>query len=220
MVVSRNKNGTQEHATASSVFPAILLIAYAIIAAVLGIAPVDRAVWWAENLTAWIPVAALVVLWARGVRFSRTAYALMFVFFVMHTVGGHYTFENVPFGWVTRTFGFSRNHYDRVCHFAVGLFAWPAMEWLEGTGRVRGRRTLAAIAVFGILGFAALFEIVEWTYAAFADPQSGTLFLGSQGDPWDAQKDMLADGLGALCTAIAYCVVRRRRIPGPASDAP
>ena len=201
-------------------FAAALLAGYAAVAVVLGIAPVDRAVWWAENLTAWIPVAALVVLWARGVRFSRTAYALMFVFFVMHTVGGHYTFENVPFGWVTRTFGFARNHYDRVCHFAVGVFAWPAMEWLEGTGRVRGRRTLAAVAVFGILGFAALFEIVEWTYAAFADPQSGTLFLGSQGDPWDAQKDMLADGLGALCTAFAYCLVRRNPNRQPEGDSP
>lgn len=218
--MSRYSRSTVASRRGDGGFAAALLAGYAAVAAVLGIAPVDRAVWWAENLTVWIPVAALVVLWARGVRFSRTAYALMFVFFVMHTVGGHYTFENVPFGWVTRTFGFARNHYDRVCHFAVGVFAWPAMEWLEETGRVRGRRTLAAIAVFGILGFAALFEIVEWTYAAFADPQSGTLFLGSQGDPWDAQKDMLADGLGALCTAFAYCLVRRNPNRQPEGDFP
>ena len=188
--------------------PLVLLLAYAAIATLLGIAPADRTVWWAENLTVWIPIAVLVVLHARGIRFSNTACVLMFTFFVLHTIGGHYTFENVPFGWVTRTFGFARNHYDRVCHFAVGLFAWPAMELLEDHGLVRGRRTLATVAVLGILGFAALFEIIEWTYAALSDPHSGTLFLGSQGDPWDAQKDMLADGLGALCTALAYCLLR------------
>ena len=197
----------------TSAFPAALLLAYAAIAFLLGIAPSDRTVWWAENLTVWIPIAALVAMHARGIRFSNTAYALMFTFFVLHTIGGHYTFENVPFGWVTRTFGFARNHYDRVCHFAVGLFAWPAMELLEDRDLVRGRRTLATVAVLGILGFAALFEILEWTYAALSDPHSGLLFLGSQGDPWDAQKDMLSDGLGALCTSLAYCLLR----PAPSS---
>lgn len=192
----------------TSAVPAALLAAYAAIALLLGIAPVERTVWWAENLTAWIPIAALVAMHARGIRFGNTAYFLMFLFFVLHTIGGHYTFENVPFGWVTTTFGFARNHYDRVCHFAVGLFAWPAMELLEERGIVRGRRTLATVAVLGILGFAALFEIIEWIYAALSDPQSGALFLGSQGDPWDAQKDMLADGLGALFTSLAYCLLR------------
>ena len=82
------------------------------------------------------------------------------------------------------------------------------MELLEDRGLVRGRRTLATVAVLGILGVAALFEIIEWTYAALSDPHSGALVLGSQGDPWDAQKDMLADGLGALITSLAYCLLR------------
>ena len=64
------------------------------------------------------------------------------------------------------------------------------------------------LTVMSIFGFAAIFELIEWCYAAMADAQSGTLFLGSQGDIWDAQKDMLADGLGAICTTAAYCFIR------------
>ena len=190
-------------------FPLCLLILYILEAILLGIAPADRKVWWAENLIAWIPIAGIVLMYLRGIRFSNTAYALMFVFFALHTVGGHYTFEHVPFGAVTRFFGFERNHYDRICHFAVGLFAFPTIEYLEQHDLVKGRRLLCVLTVMSIFGFAAIFELIEWGYAAWADSQAGTLFLGSQGDVWDAQKDMLADGLGAICTTAFYCLLRR-----------
>ena len=192
----------------SSLVPFVLLALYLLEAVLLGIAPVDRSVWWAENLTAWIPIALLAILYWRGIRFSSTAYCLMFVFFFLHTIGGHYTFEHVPIDAVTRFFGFERNHYDRLCHFLVGLFAFPTLEYLEQNQLVRGRRLLCLLTVMSIFGFAAIFELIAWCDAALADTQSGTLFLGSQGDVWDAQKDMLADGLGAICTSAAYCLVR------------
>ena len=65
--------------------------------------------------------------------------------------------------------------------------------------------------VMGIFGFAAIFEIFEWLYAVCSSPESGTAFLGSQGDIWDAQKDMLADGLGACCATTFYCLLHPRR---------
>lgn len=188
--------------------PQGLFFLYVVEAAVLGIAPVDRGVWWAENITVWIPVAALLVMYAKGIRFSNTACFLMFLFFAMHTVGGHYTFEHVPMGPVTDFFGFRRNHFDRVCHFLVGVFAFPVLEYFEREKLVKGRRLLCFLVVMCIFGFAAIFELAEWAYAELADPQSGTLFLGSQGDVWDAQKDMLCDGLGAIVTAFFYCLLR------------
>ena len=189
--------------------PLFLLILYILEAALLGISPVDRSVWWAENLTAWIPIAVLLMMYRRGMRFSDTAYCLMFVFFALHTVGGHYTFEQVPVGAMTRFFGFERNNYDRLCHFLVGVFAFPMLEYLERNKLVKGRTLLCFLTVMSIFGFAAIFELIEWCYAAWADAKSGTLFLGSQGDVWDAQKDMLADGLGAICTSVVYCFLRR-----------
>lgn len=191
-------------------FPAWLLGFYILEAAILGIAPIDRKVWWAENLTAWIPIAALVIMYWRGIRFSNTAYALMFVFFAMHTIGGHFTFEKVPMGAINSHFGFERNHYDRICHFLVGVFAYPMMEYLEQNDRVKGRGLLFFLTVMAIFGFAAIFELIEWIYAMLADAQSGALFLGSQGDVWDAQKDILADGLGATCVALLYTLTHRQ----------
>ena len=205
LVILKTSNMTGKN---TSNIPLILLLIYIVEAVLLGIAPVDRSVWWAENLTVWIPIAVLVLMYWRGMRFSNTAYCLMFVFFALHTIGGHYTFEHVPMGAITRLFGFERNHFDRICHFLVGLFAFPTLEYLERNGLVKGRRLLCLLTIMSIFGFAAIFELIEWCYAVFANAQSGTLFLGSQGDIWDAQKDMLADGLGAICTSAAYCIMR------------
>src|SRR5678815_391856 len=92
--------------------PHILLAGYVLLFIWGAIAPYDRAVWWAENIPIVILVLTLVVLYARGVRLSGLAYVLMAVLPYWHTVGGHYTFERVPFGWFSRTFGFERNMYD------------------------------------------------------------------------------------------------------------
>ena len=82
-------------------------------------------------------------------------------------------------------------------------------QYFERNNLVKRRRLLCLLTIMAIFGFAAIFELIEWCYAALADAQSGTLFLGSgTWDVWDAQKDMLADGLGAICTTIFYCLLR------------
>ena len=86
-------------------FPLLLLALYGVVFTVCAIAPYDRAVWWAENIPVLIVVGALILL-ARQHRFSNTSYALMSVFIILHTIGGHYTFERVPFDWVTDLFDF------------------------------------------------------------------------------------------------------------------
>ncbi len=131
----------------------------------------------------------------------------------LHTIGGHYTFERVPFQWVSDTFGFERNHYDRIAHFSVGFYAFAFAELLDRRKLIEARWLLFLVPVMFIFTVAAVYEIIEWLYAALSDPTAGAAFLGSQGDPWDAQKDMLADGLGAIVAAALYLTLRRPEPP-------
>jgi putative membrane protein len=190
-------------------FPLILLISYIVFFALLGIRPYSRDVWWAENIPILLIVLALAIS-HRWFRFSNTAYGMMAVLIFMHTIGGHYTFERVPFGFVTDLFHFQRNHYDRVAHFSVGLYAFATMEFIERR-RLSNSRTLTALfAVAAIFSTAAIYEIFEFVYAVMADPAAGIAVLGSQGDIWDAQKDMLADGLGSIAAALFYLAWYRK----------
>ena len=195
---------------ADRLVPAILLVGYAVLFLWAAIKPYDRATWWAENIPIVILVSTLVILYLRGVRFSPLAYALMAVLPYWHTVGGHYTFERVPFGWFSRTFGFERNMFDRIGHFSVGFYAFGILEYLLSR-RAMSSRLAFLFAVFTIAFVAMTYELIEWAYAAYGgNPEAGANFLGSQGDVWDAQKDMLMDTLGALVAALLYFVVRGR----------
>jgi putative membrane protein len=194
------------------VVPAILLAGYIALFTWGAIDPYDRATWWVENIPIVLVVTALVVSYARGVRFSPLAYVLMAVLPYWHTVGGHYTFERVPFDWFSRAFGFERNMFDRIGHFSVGFFAFGILEYLDSR-RAMSRPLAALFAVFAIAFVAMSYELIEWGYAAYGgNAQAGANFLGSQGDVWDAQKDMLMDTLGALATVVLYFAARSRRI--------
>lgn len=201
-------------AQASPRFLLILLGIYLALFTVLAVSPYDRPTWFAENLTVWIIIAFIAGLYARGVRFSRTAYLLAYALIILHTIGGHYTFERVPFDWFTDLFGFERNHYDRIAHFTVGFYAYPIAEWLWRSRLVRNRFLLFTYPVFVIASVAMTYELVEWIYASGASSaESAANYLGSQGDIWDAQKDMLADTLGAIAaTALFFWMRGVRRL--------
>jgi putative membrane protein len=134
---------------------------------------------------------------------------MMSVLVYLHTVGGHFTFERVPFDFVTDLFGFERNHYDRVAHFSVGFYAYAIVEFLCVQKLSRSKWVISLFGIFAIFTVASGYEIIEWLYAAASDPEAGTAFLGSQGDVWDAQRDMLADGLGAIVAVGIYWLIRR-----------
>lgn len=193
--------------------PIILFALYLLEFAILAVRPTSRTTWISENLTVVCIVIPLVWLYVRGIRFSNTAYLFMSVLIFLHTIGGHYTFAQVPFGWITHLIGAQRNHFDRLAHFSVGFFAFGILEFIEGRRLSTHRAFNLLFAISAILAVAALFEIFEWLYAVAADPVAGAEFLGSQGDIWDAQKDMLADGLGALFASAAYLTVYRQRLP-------
>lgn len=188
----------------SSLFvPIALLGGYFVVFIICAIAPYDRAVWWAENIPVLIIVAAII--WLSGKhQFSNTSYILMSIFIILHTIGGHYTFERVPFSWVSELFGFERNHYDRLAHFSVGFYAYAIAEVLVFRKLVRTRWIVSLFPVFAIVTVAGFYEIIEWQYAMSADPEAGIAVLGSQGDIWDAQKDILADTLGAILVTMLF----------------
>lgn len=189
--------------------PRILLTGYIALFIWGAIGPYDRATWWAENIPIVAVVTTLVVLYVRGIRFSPLAYGLMAVLPYMHTIGGHYTFERVPFEWFNRAFGFERNMYDRVAHFSVGFYAFGVVEYLLAR-RAMSRPLASMFAVFAIATVAMSYELIEWWYAAYAgNAEAGANFLGSQGDIWDAQKDMLMDTLGAVTAVVVFLVTRR-----------
>ena len=190
--------------------PKLLLAGYVALFTWAAIDPYDRATWWAENIPIVLVVATLVILYLRGIRFTPLAYVMMSVLPYWHTVGGHYTFERVPFDWFNDLFGFERNMFDRVGHFSVGFFAFGILEFL--LVRRSMSRTLAVLfAIFTIAFVAMTYELIEWGYAAYGgNAEAGANFLGSQGDIWDAQKDMLMDTLGAVFAVMLYLVTRRR----------
>jgi putative membrane protein len=191
---------------------------YAAVFLICAIAPFDRGVWWAENAPILILVG-LVAAAGRWHAFSPAAYALMLVLPLMHTIGGHYTFERVPFAWVTELLGFERNHYDRLAHFSVGFYAYAIAELLYCHRLVRSRSVLLAFPVCVIFTVAALYELFEWQYAVLADPAAGIAVLGSQGDIWDAQQDMLADGLGGIAATLLFALSHRGAAAEPAGGA-
>jgi putative membrane protein len=192
-------------------FPHFLLVAYLVEFAIAGIRPFSREVWYAENIPIIILVLFIVFLYWRGVRFSNLTYFLMFILPFIHTVGSHYTFELVPFDWFNNFFGFSRNMFDRVGHFAVGFYALPIIEYLVNKKLVANKFIAITYSIFAIAFVAVFYEWIEWWYADIFGGESGAAFLGSQGDIWDAQKDMLLDVLGAVFVALGYIFLNKKK---------
>jgi putative membrane protein len=191
-----------------------LFAAYVVLFVALGIHPYARDVWFAENIVIAPIVVLLAVLYSKGIRFSTTAYVLMAFLIFLHTVGGHYTFERTPFGAVNRFFGWERNNYDRVAHATVGFYAFAIAEFVESRSLVKNRWMAVLFGLFAIMAVAAAYEVFEWQYAVLGDPKAGIAVLGSQGDIWDAQKDMLCDTTGGILAGILYLVMNRN-LRGP-----
>lgn len=164
----------------------------------LAIDPHDRADWALENVLVLLFVPALAWSW-RHFRLSRVSYTLIFLFMSLHAVGAHYTYSEVPLGfWVKDALGLERNHFDRLVHFSYGLLlAYPARELFFRVAQARGFWGYF-LPLDLMLSTSALFELFEWGAAELFGGDLGVAYLGSQGDPWDAQKDMALAAFGAL----------------------
>lgn len=161
------------------------------------IAPHDRFTWWLEVFPA-IGAAILLVATRRRLTLSRLLYGLIAVHAIILIIGGKYTYAEVPLGfWMQEWFGFARNHYDRIGHFAQGFIpAIAAREILLRVAGLRRDRWLPFLVCSIALAVSALYELLEWAVAALTG-ESVEAFLGTQGDVWDTQKDMLLALIGA-----------------------
>jgi putative membrane protein len=190
-------------------FLPIVLACYVAFWIVLAMHPVDRGDWLLENLLIFISVAVLGLTYRRF-RFSNTSYTLILIFLVFHTIGAHYTYANVPIGfWVRDWLHLNRNHYDRVIHFSFGfLLLYPMRELLIRSAHAP-ERWATWLSVVVLAALSSFFEIIEAIVAQIVRPDLGTAYLGTQGDIWDAQKDMAAAFVGALVVAIWLTCIGR-----------
>lgn len=180
---------------------------------VAAINPVDRQAWLLENVLLII-FAALLALSQGRLNLSSASFLCLGLFVLLHIIGAHYSYAKMPLGfWAQDHFGFARNHYDRLAHFAFGFFlAFPLRELLL---RFSGARSgwVYFLAAAMILAASGLFEILEAMVAEFFAPGQGVAWLGGQGDEWDAQNDMLAALLGAVAMMALTALVRRSKKP-------
>ena len=201
--------GARPHAV-----PVALLVWYGAFVAVMAVNPSDTSNWLLVNI---LPVGFVAILAAtyRRFRLSSASYTMMALFLTLHTIGAHYTYAQVPLGfWMEHAFGFARNHYDRIGHFAQGFIpALLAREILIRTSPLRGSRWLPFVVVCFCLAFSALYELIEfWT--ALASGSAATDFLGTQGDPWDTQWDMQLALIGAITALVLLSRVQDRQLEG------
>jgi putative membrane protein len=166
--------------------------------------PPDREGWLLENILVFIFVP-IVIISGRYFQLSSVSYTLITIFMLLHVVGSHWTYADVPFGFTLgHWMGTDRNMYDRLVHFSFGLLlVYPIREvFLRLTGAKGAWGYYFPFDV--VMSFSALYEIMEWIVGMVVSPTSGITFLGAQGDYWDTQKDMACAAVGAL---IAMAVV-------------
>jgi putative membrane protein len=187
----------------------------------LAIEPLDRMDWLLENILLVVAVALLAATYRRF-PLSKTSYTLIFLFLCLHTLGAHYTYAEVPYDrwWASlsgATFnelvGWQRNNFDRVVHFSYGLLlAYPIRELFLRIAGVRGFWGYF-LPLDLTMSTSMLFELVEWLTVEVVGGDLGVAYLGTQGDVWDAHKDMALASLGALVAmgATAFLNSRSKR---------
>jgi putative membrane protein len=168
-----------------------------------------------------IEIAVLAAVYRR-LPLSHLIYVAIFLHIQILIYGGYYTYALTPLGnWAKDAFHLSRNHYDRIGHLALGVVpSLLAREVLLRCTPLKPGGWLFFLVCSIVLAFAAFWELLEWWTAVLAAPDVGTAFLGSQGDVWDAQWDMLLALIGALVTLPLASKAQDRamaKVPRPAT---
>lgn len=196
----------------------LLAVLFALWWAALAVRPWHFQDWVLENV---LVIAALPILIAsyRSRLFSRLSWALVFLFMCLHEVGAHYTYSEVPYNewWraltghsFNETFGWQRNHFDRVVHFLYGLLlAYPFREVFLRIANARGFWGYF-LPLDITMSSSLLYELIEWLAAELLGNDLGQAYLGTQGDVWDAHKDMALAACGAVLAMLVTAVVNWR----------
>lgn len=185
----------------------ILLLAFLAVWIWAAINPKFPHDWLLENYLVFILVPLIIIL-GRWFKLSNVSYTLITIFAILHVIGSHYTYAEVPFGYTLQDWlGASRNMYDRLVHFSFGfLLAYPVREVFLRLAKVKGLWGYY-LPLDVTLSFSAAYEIIEWLAASSVNSAAGIAFLGAQGDVWDAQKDMLAAGVGAVLAMLIVAAI-------------
>ncbi len=169
----------------------------------------DRANWFTENALTMLFIGGLVWTHQRF-KFSDLSYSLMFVYILLHVYGAMYTYAENPLGyWLQDLFHTERNHYDRIVHFSFGfLLAYPMRDYFHNHFKWPNW-VCWVLPVEITMSFSAAYELIEWAVADIFFPAQGHAYLGSQGDVWDAQKDMGLAFSGAVLAMLMISTLKR-----------
>jgi putative membrane protein len=165
--------------------------------------------WLLENTLTVLFFLFLIVSYKKY-QFSDLAYLLITVYLCLHVYGAKYTYAENPFGyWLKDYMGWERNHYDRIVHFSFGfLLAYPMRElflkWVKYPTMVAW--VLPIEITLSVSGF---YELIEWAVADIFFPSQGDAYLGTQGDIWDAQKDIFLAFLGAILATTIVSLIKK-----------
>src|SRR5688500_15337804 len=190
-------------APSSRRYPYVLLALFVVILALSAIHPWEFKNWLMENALTGV-FLAILLLTRKRLPLSNVSYTLIFIYLCFHVVGSHYSYSRVPLGVkITEIMGWQRNHYDRFVHFMFGLLlAYPIREMFLRVAGVRGFWGYY-LPLDVTMSFSMLYELVEWGAAITFGGELGHAYLGTQGDVWDAHKDMALATLGAvICMAV------------------
>lgn len=188
------------------------LLAGMLLLAITAIHPHNTTTWWLETFPIFVAVPVLIVTFKHN-RLTPLMYRLLFVHALILMTGGHYTYAEVPLGnWMESWFGFTRNNYDKIGHLAQGFV--PALLLREllirHTPLPRGK-TMFALITASCLGISAAYELIEWAAAEIMG-QGADAFLGTQGDVWDTQSDMLMALTGAIIAQLLLRKIQDRQL--------
>ncbi len=191
------------------------LISYTILFLILWmstlIGTTDLKNWFMEN-TLVILFLSLLAGTYKKFKFCDLTYTFIFVYLCLHVYGAMYTYAENPFGyWLKDVFHFQRNHYDRIVHFSFGfMLAYPMRDFF--INKMKFPNWVGWILPIEItLSFSCIYEIIEWSVADVFFPEQGDAYLGTQGDIWDAQKDMFMAFCGAVAITILISFIRKIR---------
>ena len=169
----------------------------------------DTANWVLENTLVFLFLGFLFFTYKKFI-FSDLSYLLICIYLCLHVYGSKYTYAENPFGyWLKDALDLSRNHYDRIVHFSFGfLLAYPMREmflkWLKFPSWVAW--TLPIEITLSVSGF---YELIEWAVADVFFKAQGDAYLGTQGDIWDAQKDIFLAFIGSIIATTIVTIVKR-----------
>ena len=169
----------------------------------------NRANWFTENTLTSLLIGGLCIS-HRKFKFSDLSYTLFFVYILLHIYGAMYTYAENPLGyWLKDALHLERNHYDRIVHFSFGfMLAYPMRDWFKNWFRWPNW-VCWVLPVEITMSFSAAYELIEWAVADVFFPAEGAAYLGSQGDIWDAQKDMGLAFSGAVLAMLLFSTAKR-----------